>query len=116
MAAFEAGEIEEAPKRKRRSRKGKKSHLDYRNGMYRVLHNIHPGVQISQKAMSVMNDLILSVADKLGEEAKTLLNSSGKKTMTSRTMQTSLRLVFPGELSKHAVSEGTKAITRYLMA
>merc|ERR1719146_5570 len=32
--------------------------------------------------------------------------------MTSREIQSALRLVFPGELAKHAVSEGTKAVTK----
>ena len=37
-------------------------------------------------------------------------------TMTSREIQSALRLVFPGELAKHAVSEGTKAVTKYSSA
>jgi len=34
-----------------------------------------------------------------------------KPTVTSREIQTSVRLILPGELAKHAVSEGTKAVT-----
>ena len=29
------------------------------------------------------------------------------------TMQTAVRLILPGELAKHAVSEGTKAVTKF---
>ena len=36
-----------------------------------------------------------------------------KPTITSREIQTAVRLVLPGELSKHAVSEGTKAVTKF---
>lgn len=32
--------------------------------------------------------------------------------ITSRNIQTAVRLVIPGELAKHAVSEGTKAVTK----
>merc|ERR1712000_229906 len=32
---------------------------------------------------------------------------------SSRSIQTSVRLILPGELAKHAVSEGTKAVTKY---
>jgi len=39
----------------------------------------------------------------------------GKKTVTSREVQTAVRLVLAGELAKHAVSEGTKAVTKYNM-
>uniref|UniRef100_A0A4W6DVC3 Histone H2A/H2B/H3 domain-containing protein n=1 Tax=Lates calcarifer TaxID=8187 RepID=A0A4W6DVC3_LATCA len=31
----------------------------------------------------------------------------------SREIQTAVRLLLPGELAKHAVSEGTKAVTKY---
>lgn len=34
-------------------------------------------------------------------------------TVTSREIQTSVRLILPGELAKHAVSEGTKAVTKF---
>ncbi len=30
-----------------------------------------------------------------------------------KEIQTSVRLLLPGELAKHAVSEGTKAVTKY---
>ncbi|KAH7641615.1 hypothetical protein HUG17_4660 [Dermatophagoides farinae] len=30
-----------------------------------------------------------------------------------REVQTAVRLLLPGELAKHAVSEGTKAVTKY---
>lgn len=34
-------------------------------------------------------------------------------TLTSREVQTAVRLILPGELAKHAVSEGTKAVTKF---
>ena len=48
------------------------------------------------------------------------LNKSSKlslyenvKTLTSREVQTAVRLVVAGELAKHAASEDTKATTEY---
>ncbi len=32
---------------------------------------------------------------------------------TALTLRHSVRLILPGELAKHAVSEGTKAVTKY---
>ncbi len=37
-------------------------------------------------------------------------------TVTSREIQTAVRLILPGELAKHAVSEGTKAVTKFTSA
>ena len=36
-----------------------------------------------------------------------------RSTIISREIQTAVRLLLPGELAKHAVSEGTKAVTKY---
>ena len=42
------------------------------------------------------------------------MNKADKITLTSRELQSSVRLLFPGELAKHAVSEGTNALGRLL--
>ena len=47
-----------------------------------------------------------------GEAAK-LAKYNAKATISSREIQTAVRLLLPGELAKHAVSEGTKAVTKY---
>jgi len=42
-----------------------------------------------------------------------LASYSKKSTISSREIQTSVRLILPGELSKHAISEGTKSVTKF---
>ncbi|KAM7248066.1 hypothetical protein CapIbe_000105 [Capra ibex] len=37
----------------------------------------------------------------------------GAEAVTSREVQTAVHLRLPGELAKHAMSEGTKAVTKY---
>ena len=39
-----------------------------------------------------------------------------KATLSSWEIQTAVRLMLPGELAKHAVSEGTKAVTKFSSA
>lgn len=56
-----------------------------------------------------MNDTF----DRLATEAIRLARYNKKSTMTSREIQTAVRLLLPGELARHAVSEGTKAVTKY---
>ena len=41
-----------------------------------------------------------------------LASYSKKSTISSREIQTAVRLILPGELSKHAISEGTKSVTK----
>ena len=49
-------------------------------------------------------------------EAGRLARINEKGTLSSREVQTAVRLVLPGELAKHAVSEGTKAVTKFSSA
>ena len=43
-----------------------------------------------------------------------LASYSKKSTISSREIQTAVRLILPGELAKHAISEGTKSVTSKL--
>lgn len=43
-----------------------------------------------------------------------LASYSKKSTISSREIQTAVRLILPGELAKHAISEGTKSVTSEL--
>ena len=68
---------------------------------------------ISKKAMGVMNSFINDLFDRVTSEAGRLSRYNKKATLSSREIQTAVRLVLPGELAKHAVSEGTKAVTKF---
>jgi histone H2B len=85
----------------------------YSTYILRVLKQCHPDTNISQKAMAVMNSLVKDNFEKIAEEAARLATYNKKMTITSREIQTATRLILPGELSKHAVSEGTKAVSKY---
>ena len=71
---------------------------------------------ISKKAMSIMNSFINDTFEKVVTEAGKLARYNKKSTLSSREVQTAVRLVLPGELAKHAVSEGTKAVTKFTSA
>ena len=66
--------------------------------------------------MSIMNSFVNDTFDRLANEALRLSRYTRKATLTSREVQTAVRLLLPGELAKHAVSEGTKAVTKYTSA
>ena len=78
-----------------------------------LLPQVHPDIGISSKAMSIMNSFVNDLFERLAGEAARLAQYSGRTTLTSREVQTAVRLLLPGELAKHAVSEGTKAVTKY---
>ncbi|KAK7926220.1 hypothetical protein WMY93_008530 [Mugilogobius chulae] len=63
--------------------------------------------------MSIMNSFVNDIFERIGGEASRLAHYNKRSTITSREIQTAVRLLLPGELAKHAVSEGTKAVTKY---
>lgn len=70
-------------------------------------------IGISSKAMSIMNSFVNDVFERIAAEASRLAQYNKRSTISSREIQTAVRLILPGELAKHAVSEGTKAVTKY---
>ena len=71
---------------------------------------------ISKKSMSIMNSFITDIFDKTMVEAGKLARVNKRSTVSSREVQSAIRLVLPSELAKHAVSEGTKAVTKFTSA
>ncbi|CAM0902769.1 unnamed protein product [Alopecurus aequalis] len=106
----------EAGEGKKGKKKAKKSVETYKIYIFKVLKQVHPDIGISSKAMSIMNSFINDIFEKLAGESAKLARYNKKPTITSREIQTSVRLVLPGELAKHAVSEGTKAVTKFTSA
>lgn len=78
-----------------------------------VLRQVHPKLTISKRSVQILNSLVLDSFEKISEESQRLVKRTKRQTLTSREVQTAIRLVFPGELAKHAVSEGTKAVTKF---
>ncbi|PSS14261.1 Histone H2B like [Actinidia chinensis var. chinensis] len=106
----EGGAAAAGDKKKKRTKKSVETYKIY---IFKVLKQVHPDIGISSKAMGIMNSFINDIFEKLAQEASRLARYNKKPTITSREIQTAVRLVLPGELAKHAVSEGTKAVTKF---
>jgi histone H2B len=91
----------------------KKRTESYSSYIYKVLKQVHQNTGISRTAMSIMNSFINDIFERIAGEAGKLVRYNKKATLSSREVQTAVRLILPGELAKHAVSEGTKAVTKY---
>ena len=95
-----------------------------------MLKQVHPDTGISNKAMAILNSFVNDIFERIATEASSTLffltlwidnilmdgielaAYSKKSTISSREIQTAVRLILPGELSKHAISEGTKSVTK----
>ncbi|KAB7503602.1 histone H3 [Armadillidium nasatum] len=111
-AAKKAGKAQKSISKgdKKKKKRRKESYSIY---IYKVLKQVHPDTGISSKAMSIMNSFVNDIFERIAAEASRLAHYNKRSTITSREIQTAVRLLLPGELAKHAVSEGTKAVTKY---
>lgn len=113
-ASPKKGARKSSKKRAARASKRRRSRKEsYGIYIFKVLKQVHPDVGISGKAMNIMNSFVNDVFERIAGEASKLATHNKRSTISSREVQTSVRLILPGELAKHAVSEGTKAITKY---
>ncbi|KAI0074090.1 histone-fold-containing protein [Panus rudis PR-1116 ss-1] len=105
---------EAADGEKKKRRKGRKE--TYSSYIYKVLKQVHPDTGISNKAMAILNSFVNDIFERIATEASKLASYSKKSTISSREIQTAVRLILPGELAKHAISEGTKSVTKFSSA
>ncbi|KAF8636552.1 hypothetical protein AX17_003364 [Amanita inopinata Kibby_2008] len=89
---------------KKKRRKARKE--TYSSYIYKVLKQVHPDTGISNKAMAILNSFVNDIFERIATEASKLATYSKKSTISSREIQTAVRLILPGELAKHAISEG----------
>ncbi|XP_041054659.1 late histone H2B.L4-like [Carcharodon carcharias] len=95
---------------KKRKKARKENYSIY---IYKVMKQVHPDTGISSRAMSIMNSFVNDIFEHIAGEASRLARYNKRQTISSREIQTAVRLLLPGELAKHAVSEGTKVMTKY---
>ena len=97
-----------APKPRRR-----KNRETFNIYVYKVLKQVHPEIGVSKKAMGILNSFVHDTFEKIAVEAGRLCKYGKKQTMSARDIQSSCKLILPGELAKHAISEGGKAMQKY---
>jgi histone H2B len=81
--------------------------------IHKVLKQIRPDLGISSKAIQQINGVLIGQLDKMTDLATATARAGKKSTLSARHVQAAVRVHLPSELSKHAVSEGTKAVARF---
>ena len=105
--------IEKKGKRIRKNKKRSRNFNSYHHYIYKVLQEVHPDIRISSRAISIVNSMVNDIFERFADEAVTLSMRNKRCTVTAREIQTAVRLIFPQELAKHAMSEGIKAVDKY---
>ena len=96
---------------------GKKEHKRSRHEtfsvyIYKVLKQVHNDTGISKKSMAIMNSFINDIFERIALEASKLVRYNKKHTLSATEVQSAAKLLLPGELAKHAIIEGAKAVNK----
>lgn len=105
---------EKPPGKRRRRRGGDGGGEGYKRYLFLVMKQVHPDMGISSKVMVILSNLMQDMFERIAEEAARLQKTTARRTLSSREIQGAVKLVLPGELGKHAVAEGNKAVTNYV--
>ena len=94
--------------------KRKKKKVETLNSyIYKVLKQVHNDTGISKKSMEIMNSFLMDLYERVALEASKLVRYNKKQTLSAREIQSAVKLVIPGELAKHALIEGSKAVNKF---
>eukprot|EP01133_Synstelium_polycarpum_P010219 gene10219-11905_t len=78
----------------------------------KILKGVDRGLRISAGAIEILVSLCKDVTYRLGLHCIDLLAHGKKKTLSAKEIKVSTRLLFKGEVAKHAVVTGLAAIQR----
>jgi len=96
----------DAPKRK-------KDYSTFNTFIYKVLKQVHPDTGITSGAMASVDNFIKINLEKLINNSNLLLVHSGKKTLGSNEIRSSVWLTVDGELASNSNREGLNAVNRF---
>uniref|UniRef100_A0A8C9LS18 Core Histone H2A/H2B/H3 domain-containing protein n=1 Tax=Piliocolobus tephrosceles TaxID=591936 RepID=A0A8C9LS18_9PRIM len=96
--------------------KNRRCHPNHRRDNFaahfpRVLKLVHEGLSLSREAVDIINSFIHDILERIATKAGHLACYTKCATITS--CETTIRLMLPWEMGKHAVSRGSKAVLRY---
>lgn len=102
----------------KKNKKRKYEPQNYKRYLFKILRQVHPErkgnkIGINHFAITTLNDMMIDIYERIVRDAAALCHRDKQHTLSSRHMQTAVRFNFPGELAKHAVNEGTKAVEKY---
>ncbi len=114
MAPSKTPTVTKSVKKEKKDKKAKRHsrHETFSVYIYKVLKQVHQDTGISKKSMAIMNSFINDVFERIALEASKLVRYNKKHTLSAREIQSAVKLLLPGELAKHAIIEGAKAVNK----
>ena len=80
--------------------------------IFRVLKEVKPELSISKSTMTLVNSILADLFEKVLKEARNLMIFSKRSTLSSKEIESAVKLLFPGELQKLAVQTGRSTLQK----
>lgn len=113
MADTEPAQTGEAQGGEKKKNKKNKNAMTYGTYLHSIVKNKAPNHKIAAKSMYVLNAIVLDLQKRLRDESVNLAKFNKKSTLSAAHVQTATKILFTGEISSNAVSEGTAAVSKY---
>merc|ERR1712032_147756 len=87
--------------------------LKFSKYIHRVLKSVAPEKKLKGQTCQNIQSILYDLYERTYTVAISLARNNKKKTIGQLEIQTSIRLLYPGEISKHAVFQGIHAINSF---
>lgn len=94
-------------------RRAKRNNDQFYIYIHRVLKQVHPDSGINTSAIEMIDRFCIDILLMVCARVQRLIQLDDRQTVSSREVQTAVKSLLPGELAKHAISEGTKSVTKF---
>eukprot|EP00347_Sterkiella_histriomuscorum_P005538 403356228 len=84
--------------------------------IFRVVKDVKPELSITKQAMKQLNQIMIHLFEMLMEEARNLLIYNKKSTLSSKEIQSAVKMMYPGELQKLGLQYGTESLAKFTQA
>jgi len=96
-----------------KSKSKKKLKMTYSLYIYKVFKTLFKDLTMSSHSMVIVDSFVIDMFERVAREASVLARMNKKRTIGPREIQTAVALLIPGDLGKHAMAEGSKAVYLY---
>ena len=102
------------PKNKKSPKGNTNKSLNIENYIVKIGKDLFSNLTIKKDAREAIHKILHCLTNKYVETLVTLVEHNNTKTIKGRDVQSATRILLKGQLAKHGVSEGTKAVTKTL--
>lgn len=108
-----AGKLHKSVRAVDKKKRNRRREISFDRYIYKILKLVHPDTGISRKAVSKMNSFLNDIFERIAAKSSRIASSNNTSIISKREIETAVCPLLSGELAKHAISEGSKAVTKY---